>query len=142
MSRAAHYYFAFLSFLYLFISLKYYIWNASSARLHFWLQKKKITCQNVSSRGGGGGGRGWGGLMGTDARTCLVFGNNILLAEGFLSYVLDKKRRKKKKKKKKKKNIFQQSFEFPTLNDNLTLRTVRKEVDLYIFFFTHQYQDG
>ena len=36
-----------------------------------------------------------------------MFENNILLAEGFLSYVLDKK-----KKKKKKKNIFQQRSRF------------------------------
>ena len=64
-------------------------------------------------------GGGCGAKPGTDARTYLVFENNILLAEGFLSYVLDKKN-----------TIFQKSFQFPTLNDNLTLRTVRKEVDL------------
>ena len=64
-----------------------------------------------------------------------MFENNILLAEGFLSYVLDKNKQTKKKKKKKKNTIFQQSFQFPTLNDNLTLRTFRKEVDLFIYLF-------
>ena len=59
MSRAAHYYFAFLSFLlYFFIYFSeilylYYIWDASSARLHFWLQKNHLPKCELE-RGGGG----------------------------------------------------------------------------------------
>ena len=90
----------------------------------FLVTNKKITCQNVSSRGRGGG-RGGGELNRVPMLELVLCLNNILLAECFLSYVLDKK----------KNTIFQQSFQFPTLNDNLTLRTVRKEVDLFFFFF-------
>ena len=51
-------------FLYLFISLKYYIWNASSARLHFWLQKKNHLPKCELERGGGGGEGADGGGVG------------------------------------------------------------------------------
>ena len=138
-------------FLSLFISLKYYIWDASSARLHLWLQKKKNhlpKCELERREGADGGG---GGLTGYRCSNLSCVWKQYPFSRGF-SFLCAWL--KKKKKKKKKNTIFQQSFQFPTLNDSLTLRTVRKEVDLFIYlfilfyfilffiFFTHQYQDG
>ena len=133
VSRAAHYYFAFLFFLlfYLFISLKYYIWEASSARLHFWF--KKITCQNVSSRGGRGRTWGGGGCGGRKLNRVPML--ELVLRLKTISFEQSVFFPMCLIKKKNNNIIFQQSSYFPTLNDNLTLRTVRKEFFFFVFFF-------
>ena len=83
VSRAAHYCIAFLSFFHYFseiLCLGCFFRQAS-----FLVTKKNHLpkCELERGKGADGGG---------GARTCLVFENNILLAEGFLSYVLDNKK--------------------------------------------------